>query len=595
MAAVPADAAPEPDPGGGMTVPRCLRGALAAALVTASLLVVSGAPADAHAVLQSTTPADGTSLDHAPERIALTFDEPVSVPSGGLRVYDSEGEQVAGGTLPDTPPEVVAGDLPEELAEGTYVVTWRVVSTDGHPVKGAFVFSVGEGGEVDESLVAQLFSGAGELPAAIAATVGRWAAYTATLLAVGAVVFLTWVARRPEAGPDERARLGRTGAAAAGLGVAAALLTVPLQAAQVSGAGLAAGFVRADLLVEAAASSVGLTAAVQTVGLVAVAVALRRSEATWSSPVALAGGATALGALLVSGHTRTVEPIWLMVGADAVHLVAAAAWFGGLVMLALVLRRRRLADDPVGGARLVARFSLVASLALVGVVVAGLAMSWALVRAPRALTTTAFGWTLLVKTALVAGVIAIGTYNNRRLVPAVRRLLPASVEARPVPAGAADDRGARAAERAWGRLTATVAFEAAGLVAVLGVTAALVYLQPAAEAAGVTGAYSTYVALGSDMEVNVVVDPNRVGRNEIHLYLLDETGRPAPADRLTLQLSLPAKDIGPITRRPEVAGPGHWIQVGSDLSIPGRWELTVQVDRSRFEQLRTTVPVTVNP
>ena len=126
-----------------------------------------------------------------------------------------------------------------------------------------------------------------------------------------------------------------------------------------------------------------------------------------------------LGTFLVDGHTRTVDPAWVMVLGDAVHLLAGAAWLGGLVVLAGVVRTRRREDDPVGAADVVARYSRVATWSLVAVTLAGSAMSWALVRQPRALVGTEFGWTLLVEVVLVAVVILVGAYNNRRLVPAI--------------------------------------------------------------------------------------------------------------------------------------------------------------------------------
>lgn len=107
-------------------------------------------------------------------------------------------------------------------------------------------------------------------------------------------------------------------------------------------------------------------------------------------------------------------------------------------------------------------------------------------------------------------------------------------------------------------------WEIGGLVVVVVlVTAVLVNLQPAREAAGVTGVFSIHEQIADGTHVNLVVDPNRAGANQIHLYLLTETGRPADlAEAVTFELSKPDADIGPLTRTPEVAGPGHWILTG---------------------------------
>ena len=128
-------------------------------------------------------------------------------------------------------------------------------------------------------------------------------------------------------------------------------------------------------------------------------------------------------------------------------------------------------------------------------------------------------------------------------------------------------------------------------------TAFLVNLRPAAEEAGITGAFDTLVAIpDTDMQLNLVVDPNRVGRNEIHLYVLDDTGRPvSDLDSVQLELTQPARDIGPIVREPYVAGPGHWQLDGRDLGVPGEWVITLVVGLDRFTEQRVEVPVVVNP
>jgi copper transport protein len=141
-----------------------------------------------------------------------------------------------------------------------------------------------------------------------------------------------------------------------------------------------------------------------------------------------------------------------------------------------------------------------------------------------------------------------------------------------------------------------MSWELVGLGLVVAVTSLLVNLQPAAEAAGVTGAFSTYVPLGSDgSQVNLVVDPNRAGTNQVHAYLIDPSGRPADlGEGVGFVFSLPDREVGPIEREPVHAGTGHYLHVGPELAIPGRWEIEVVVS-SEFEDTSAAVEVTVNP
>lgn len=92
-----------------------------------------------------------------------------------------------------------------------------------------------------------------------------------------------------------------------------------------------------------------------------------------------------------------------------------------------------------------------------------------------------------------------------------------------------------------------------------------------------------------------MVDPNRTGTNEFHVFVLTEAGLPADvADEAAFEVSLPADEIGPIVRGPHLAGPGHWSYTGPDLAIPGVWEVTFRLTTG-FEEETVTVPVSVNP
>ena len=544
---------------------------LRAALILAGVVAlgVPGGPAAAHAALQSSSPSDEQRLDAPPDEIRLEFNEPVMLAPAGLRVHDALGEQVPlGAAGNDGPAEVIRAPFGERLGDGSYIVTWRVVSADGHPIAGALVFSVGDPDAVDASLVRQLFAGGDDPLVGLVAVLVRWAGYLALLVAAGGVAFLTWAADQ-----RDRAVLARIVVRVAAAGAALALLTVPVQAAQVSGEGFAA-VLRADEMRSALTGGVAVQSVLQAFGLIAVAFAVRHGSVRVLRLVALPAAVVAVLSVVVAGHTRTTEPLWLTAVADIVHVLAAALWLGGLVLLWAAMRRRRLADDPVGAADMVSRFSLLATIAVGAVGAAGLVLSWLLVRTVPALLSTGYGRVLIVKVLLALAVMAVGAYNNRRLVPAV----------------------AGAAGQAWSTLRTTVRWEVAGLVLVVAVTAVVVGMQPAAEAAGVTGALNTSVAVGDDgSRLSMTVDPNNAGYNEIHLFLLDGTGRPADVTDLELRMTLPDEDIGPIVRTPSTVSPGHWLHTGRELTVPGRWRFEAVIGVSQFEQQRVPVTVDVRP
>jgi copper transport protein len=583
---------------------------LLVAFATVLLLAAATQPAAAHAMLVSSDPADRSWTATAPSQVTLTFNEPVEAATDGVRVFDTGAQRVdAGSWSGPEDPLVVGVDLPDALSDGGYVVTYRVVSADSHPIAGAFTFTVGEGEEVDDALVADLFGGAGSDWTGVVGPVLRGLGYLGTLVAAGAVLFAAWVASSPR----DRASARWLGARATGLAALVTLLAVPVQAVAVTGRGLVevlrpGGGVGETLL----ASSFGQSTLLRIAALSALWLTWRftvRDDRAGGRQHLLPGlaAAAAAGSFVLDGHQRSVEPTWLLVGADLVHLLAAAAWVGALVLLAVAVRRRRLDDDPVGAARMVARFSRLALWSVLALSVAGVAMAAVLVRGPRALTSTGYGWTLVAKVVVVGLVLLVAAYNRQRLVPAIAaRQVPAggSLDADAVGAGATDEVGSatggdRIAARsgaAWRQLRATLLAEVIGLALVVALTGFLVSQRPAAEAAGLTGVYEATASLTDELEVDLIVDPNRAGRNAIHVYVLDVTGRPAAdLDDLRLELFYVPEGIGPFELEPFSVGPGHWTATIDELAFPGEWEVRIVVGVDRFTEATVELPVVVNP
>ena len=293
----------------------------------------------------------------------------------------------------------------------------------------------------------------------------------------------------------------------------------------------------------------------------------------------------ALGYLLVSpalaGHASTQNPGLLLVPADVVHVAAMSAWVGGLAFLVLTVpaatRRLARADRTRLLAAVVSRFSTLALVAVAVLLASGVTQSIVHLESLGDLTGTAFGRAILVK----AGLFLVAA-RARRLQPPALRL-----------------RGWRAwRPRGRPRAAPACCFAARSCVeltlmaGVLAVTAALTgYPPPSAAAAG---PFSASERLGP-ARMEVTLDPARVGRNELHLYLFDSrTG--AQYDRakeLRLDMTLPERDIGPIELEPRKAGPGHYMVPRADLAPAGDWRLRTAIRVSRFDayESRLEVPV----
>ncbi|HEV7721761.1 MAG TPA: copper resistance protein CopC, partial [Iamia sp.] len=397
-----------------MTRLRRLLVVLALGLGLAALLVGAGpaAPASAHAELVSTTPGDGARLGAAPSRVEITFSEDVSTTLGAVRVLDRSGDRVDRGGV-EAGGGVVTVDL-EDLDDGAYIVAWRVVSADSHPIHGSFTFTVGDGAErIDGDLAAALLGDPGDGPWKVVGAGTRALGYGGALLAAGLAVFL---ALAHDKGP-ERSALRRLLRAAAGVGAIGILAELPVRAALATGLGpdaLTEPGVAGQLL----GDRVGIGMAVALLTLLFLAVDAGRDRL-------LAGaGVVALGvAFAIAGHTATTSPEVLAIGSDSVHVAAASVWLGGLVgCLAVVAARRRAGTSS---AAVVMRFSSVAGIALGAVAVAGSALGWSEVRTLHALTSTSYGQLLIAKVAIVGVVAMLGAANRSRLVPILERDLAA--------------------------------------------------------------------------------------------------------------------------------------------------------------------------
>ena len=545
---------------------RLVLGLLATTLALVALVATAG-PAAAHASLQAVDPPDGTVLEESPGTVTLTFTEAVSADLGGVQVLDTDGSRVDEGAV-RVEGSVVSIDVADDLPEGTYVISYRVVSADGHPVRGGSVFGVGDV-TLDSGALGRVADEGEDRRWEILGGVGRGFAYAGILVAAGGAVFLAYAHR----GGPERARLVRLVRLAALVGAAAALLALPVQAAL--GTGQGAGSLFDDgVLGDVTAEGLGHSLLLAAVGLLLVVVGVDRSV-----PASLVGALVAAGSFAATGHNRAGDTATQATLADIAHLVAAAVWAGGLVLLWRTLRLRRAGgaahtDDPVETGRIVARFSTLATGGIVVVGAAGLALSWSEVRGLDALTSTTYGLLLIGKVAMVVAIAAMGAYNHFRLVPALEQ---------------------GRARAALARLRTTLRFEALALVAVAALTSVLVVVTPA-KVSGQGGVVERIVELGDAGTVQLVVSPARAGTNVVHLYTYAPDGRTGDiAESLVVELSLPSAGLGPIERTPDRAGPAHFQLEGSDFAVAGDWQLLIRARVDRFTERAGTTAVPIRP
>ena len=557
--------------------------ALVAVLVGAlGIALWSAGAASAHAELLGVTPADGSVVQDTPATVEVRFSEAISLTGGSARVLDRGASVVSG--EPRVDGSTISIPLGGELPDGTYTVTWVAISEDSHPVSGATTFSIGApsagGGAIAAPTVPSagwgVRFGAGALVAI---------AYAGALVGVGAWWFLIVVDRDGEDGRWQRGVRLLAGRAAV-LGAVVAVASMPLRIARLGG-GL--GALRDnDVLGESLRGPIGISTAITAVGLLVLAGLIEPASARRRPVVAIGAlvvGFAALAGFAVEGHTRSQQPVALMFAFDVVHLAAGAVWLGGIASLVVAFRREPEAAS-LGTA--VRRFSAMAVGAVAVVVAAGTGMAIIVLPTLGDLFSTGYGLALLVKVAIVAGVIVLGAVNNRRLVPALK-VAPA--------VGAAGRPAAR-------RLATVVTVELIGLLAVVGVTSVLVNRSPVSASASASAPSAPVTTVAPDaVEVplssgagtaSYTVIPARTGQNTMELTLLDPSGQPlVPVDDPAIELTEPTLGVGPLRPIVHPLGPGEF-HVIADVPLAGTYKMVIRVRVSDFVAAQATSEVTIS-
>lgn len=383
-------------------------------LALAATLTQAG-PAWAHADLTSVTPADGAELATAPTAVLLAFNEPVEVVQAGIRVLDESGSLMPVGAVhhPNGHPEQVDVFLPQALSPGTFVVDWRVVSDDGHPVEGSSAFSVG-------GVTRAVREGSGAREATPRTTTGamlvtRFVALAGLTALVGGLAFL-WLCW-PAGWADGRARTVLVTAAVTT--AAASGIQLLLQGPYADGLGLAAAFDSGEIGATLGTRA-GALGAVRGLSALAVGAMLTRSPSgrRWPRWGSLCGVVVLALATAASGHAGVGHDRVVATAIDVVHLGAAAVWLGGLLMLLVGPLSSR--SGAVGRTSFT-RYSRLAATCVLLLVSTGVIAGAQRTGSLAALTQTSYGGVLIVKAALLATILTFAA-GARQVV--IRRLAP---------------------------------------------------------------------------------------------------------------------------------------------------------------------------
>ncbi|EOY48923.1 Copper export protein [Streptomyces lividans 1326] len=459
-------------------------------LAAACALLAGAGPASAHAALTGSDPREGAVVDKAPAQVSLTFSESVSMDDDSLRVLDPRGERVDDGKPSGTGGATYSVKLHAGLPDGTYTVTYQVVSADSHPVAGAYTFSVGAPSETSVAVSGQ--SAGGGFVGGLYG-VGRYVSYTGFAVLVGGAAFV--LACWPR---GSGVRVLQRVVVSGWLALTAATLLLLLLRGSYTGSGRFADVFDLNLLGEVLQTKPGaalvsrlllLAAAALFIAVLFGAYDKREDEEKRDLTFGLAVGGSVVAAGLaatwaMSEHASVGLQAGLAMPVDVVHLIAVATWLGGLTAL-LVALYRGPADTPVP-ALAVRRFSRVAFGSVIALVVTGTYQSWRQLGSWTAFTDTRYGQLLLVKIGLVAVLVGVAHFS--------RRWTAQLAEAAPAVAGAA---AARRAEKGAGKASTKASAKASGTASAKAGTKASGNAKVAQKASGTTKGSGTAKGTGT--------------------------------------------------------------------------------------------------
>lgn len=515
-------------------------------------VLLQAAPASAHAVLESATPADRAVLAEPPRQFVLRFDEPVVVTD--LRLVDQYGRQVQVATT--TADSLIDGTIAEDMAPGTYTLSYRIISSDGHPVAGATQFQIGAGAQ--HWLAAEQ----GFADWQWGALLTRWVLYLGAFLTWGCA----WSGLR---GKPFRRRLALRCTIAC---IVAALLEIGFQGIGMAGGSIAA-LVKADVWQLGAGSPDGRVAALTVLGLALSWLAVRPLAAhpvatTTRHGLLIAAGLAIVLAFATTGHVAAIG--WLASLVLAVHMAAAMLWVGSIGSL---LRRPAIVPESRTAISSWRRKAVIWIA-----IAAGFGLACWQIAAPSMLLATAYSRVLAVKVAAVLAILLLIMANRRfPLVgfPLVRRQA-----------------------FAFGQVVL--------LVAVLGLTAALGQLTPprhllAAQADAASQLPAQLPLLQEmvhdrDAMAEIEIKRGEGGSYDLVVQFADLSGKPLQPKPVTASFRNEEASIGPLTRDLSPV-PQNGAYRLKDIHLPssGRWQVEIKADLSDFDRRIFKAELTIAP
>jgi copper transport protein len=552
---------------------------LGLALLAVVAALALPAAAWAHAGLVHTVPQANVVLDKPPPAVQLTYTEAVEPRFAAISVTNAGGQQQTAGSPRRSAanPKTLVVPL-DHLAQGWYLVYWRVISVDGHPVRGAFEFAVGPNPGPQPQFVIPSISETAATPRLIAA---RSVVFVAIMAAIGLFILRIATARPVvQRVPESRLRpLDVTFGIASLVGLVAIPVYLVMATAQFA---LRSAFDLGALfpLLRASAFGRGLVDLEIVFALFVLAGGLavwidrpERERRSIAELLSVTGAIAAAAAVLLvpglAGHAAQTSPRGAMLLFDWLHVAAGSIWVGGLIGLLVLWRSFPVARRVAGMVVCVPRFSNTAFVSVLVLIGSGIGASLVHLPTFASLWQTSYGQALLVKIGLLCAALLFAAVNLLRTRP---RLL--AYRERP-------ELGPGAATL----LRRLVAGEVLLVVSAVVAAAVLSSLPPPSKALAAVGGAAAHVGPGPVAEVvtkdgyrvELHVSPNQAAAQNTFSLRITRNGQPVSGAEVVVGATMLDMEMGTQSYALTETAPGVYSHAAPALVMVGHWGLSFDV------------------
>ena len=566
----------------------------AAAVITVSVVaLILPAMGWAHASLLRTFPSASGVQSAQPHEVRLTYTEPVEPRFAIVSVTDASGtQQTTGRPVRSSADRDTLVTPVKNLAEGWYLVFWRAISADGHPVRGAFTFAIGPVPGPAPQFVIPSISETAATPRLL---VTRWIVFISLMVSIGLFVFRMIVAR-----PLQRvapASSSRWVTVALAVSVAVTLLATPLYLLLSTAQFALRSWTAVGALVplmRVSAFGRAFTDLELVVGLfalaAAIAIAFERSDRRQRSVVELLSQGGALLAALASimlislaGHAPQSAHRWIALPLDVVHVTVGSVWLGGLVGLLALWAGIAQGERTSALAAIVPRFSNAAFVSVMAIIATGTANSLVYLPTISSLWETAYGKALIAKILLLGGTMLLAAVNLLRTKPGLQR---AAAKGNAT-LGATTATLLRRLVRGETLIVAGAVFAAALLTSYPPPARALAQIGNAKARVG-PGPVATTVTEG-EYRLDVGVDPNRAALPNTFSVRVSKNGQPVAGAGVAAHFLMLDMDMGQFGYTLEEKAPGYYVRSAPALVMVGRWAVRFTITPQGGQPFDVTV------